>query len=71
MVEEECYYVKNVGGVHENIPSTSFPHMMLVALIHMSTSTFVHVPSSSISDVESVHCRLPTSRMSMFHNLLL
>jgi len=33
--------------------------MLLVAPVHMSTSAFVHVPSSSISDVESVHLQAP------------
>jgi hypothetical protein len=55
MVEEECYYVESVGGVDENTPSTSFLHMLLVARIHMPTSTPVHVPFSSILDIESVH----------------
>jgi hypothetical protein len=36
MVEEECYYVESVGGVDENTPSTSFPHMLLAALVHMN-----------------------------------
>jgi hypothetical protein len=40
MVEEkESYYEENVGGVFEDTPSTSF----------------VHMPFSSISNVESVH----------------
>jgi hypothetical protein len=51
MVEEkESYYEKNVGGVHENIPSTSFAH---------KPSTPPHMPSSSISNVESVHVEAP------------
>jgi len=41
--EEENYYVESVGGVDENILSTSFTHM----------------PSSSISDVESMHVQAP------------
>jgi hypothetical protein len=55
MVEEECYYVESVGGVDENTPSTSFPHMLLVALVHMLTSAPIHMPSSTISNVERVH----------------
>jgi hypothetical protein len=55
MVEEECYYVENVSGINENTPSTSFPHMLLVAPIHISTYTLVHVPFSFISNVENVH----------------
>jgi hypothetical protein len=52
---EEWYYVESVGGVDENTPSTSFPHMLLATLVHMSTSAPVYVPSSFISDIESVH----------------
>jgi hypothetical protein len=55
MVEKECYYVKSVGGVHENTPSTSFIHMLLATPVHKLTSTPAHVPSSSISNVQSVH----------------
>jgi hypothetical protein len=43
-------YVESVGGIDENIPSTS-PIRMLSALVHM--------PSTSISDVESVHLQVP------------
>jgi hypothetical protein len=47
MVEEkESYYEENVGGVDEDIPSTSLIHML---------STAPHMPFSSISNVESVH----------------
>jgi hypothetical protein len=55
MVEEDVYYVESVGGIDENTPSTSYPHMFSAAPIHMSTSALVHVPSSSISNVENVH----------------
>jgi hypothetical protein len=55
MVEEECYYVKSAGGVDENTPSTSFPRMLLTTHVHKPTSTPARVPSSSISNVESVH----------------
>ncbi len=55
MVEKECYYVKSVGGVHENIPLTSFFHMLLTTPIHKLTFAPAHVPFSSISNVESVH----------------
>jgi hypothetical protein len=58
MVEKECYYVKSVGGVHENIPSTSFFHMLLATHVHKSTFS-PHVPFSSISNVENVHLSLP------------
>ncbi len=55
MVEQECYYVKSVGGVDGNTASTSFPHMLLTTHVHKPTSALAHVPSSSISNVESVH----------------
>jgi hypothetical protein len=48
-----------VVKVDENIPSTSFLHMMLTNRVHMPTSALVHVPSSSISNVESVHLQAP------------
>jgi hypothetical protein len=51
MVEKkECYYEKNVSGVHENTPSTSLAH---------KPSTPPHMPFSSISNVESVHVEAP------------
>jgi len=53
MVEEEQCYVESVGGIDENIPSTSPIHMLSVS---------VHMPSSSFSNVESVH--LQASNMS-------
>jgi hypothetical protein len=60
MVEEECYYVESKGGgVDENTPSTSFPHMLSIAHVHMPTFVPIHVPSSSISDVENVHLQVP------------
>jgi hypothetical protein len=47
MVEEkENYYEENVDGVDEATPSTSLAHM---------PSTPPRMPSSSISNVESVH----------------
>ncbi len=33
--------------------------MMLTNRVHMPTSALVHVPSSSISNVESVHLQAP------------
>jgi hypothetical protein len=60
MVEEECYYVENVGGgIDENIPSTSFPHMLSTTHVHIPSSAFVHVPFSYLSDIESVHLQVP------------
>jgi hypothetical protein len=55
MVEQECYYVKSVGGVDGNTPSTSLPHMLLTTPVHKPTSALAHVLSSSISNVQSVH----------------
>jgi hypothetical protein len=47
MVQEKgSYYLESVGGVDKDTPSTS--------LVHMS-STPTHMPSSFISNVESVH----------------
>jgi hypothetical protein len=43
MVEKECYHVESVGRVDENIPSTSFLHMLLTTLVHMSISALVHM----------------------------
>jgi hypothetical protein len=60
MVEEECYHVENVGKIDENIPSTSFFHMLLATLVHVITSAPTHVRFSSILDVESVHLQAPT-----------
>jgi len=59
MVEEECSYVKSVGGIHENTPSISFFNILLPTPVHKPTSAIAHVPSSSISNVESVHLLLP------------
>jgi hypothetical protein len=44
-----------VGGVDENTPSTSFPHMLLATLVHMPTFALVYVPFSFILDIENVH----------------
>jgi hypothetical protein len=44
--EEENYYVESVGGIDKDTPSTSLVHML---------STPIHMPSSFISNVESVH----------------
>lgn len=62
MVEEEQCYVESVGGIDENIPSTSPIHMLSVS-VHM------HLHLSQMLKV--CICKLPTCQMMMFHSLLL
>jgi len=72
MVEEECYYVESVGGgVDENIPSTSFPHMLSTAHVHMPTFTLFIYHFHPSQMLKMCIYKFPTSQMLMLHNLLL